>query len=129
ISGSSSSMPGNSSGSSGSSTGPTGSSGSSGSTGSTGSTGSGGSTGMMPPTGVEPVAHMHRITSSQYANSVRDLLGSGAPIGPLDPDQLTDGFASIGSSSIVSSASGIGLYEAAANAAASWLLADPTRAK
>jgi len=71
---------------------------------------------------------MHRITSSQYANSVRDLLGSGAPIGPLDPDQLTDGFASIGSSSIVSSASATGLYEAAANAAAAWVFADPTRA-
>ncbi|HEV3060564.1 MAG TPA: DUF1592 domain-containing protein, partial [Vicinamibacterales bacterium] len=83
---------------------------------------------MMPPSGVEPVAHMHRITSSQYANSVRDLLGSGAPIGPLDPDLLTDGFVSIGSSSIVSSASGVGFYEAAANAAASWVFADPTRA-
>ncbi len=72
---------------------------------------------------------MHRITASQYANSVRDLLGSGAPIGPLDPDQLMNGFASIGSSSIVSSASAVGLYEAAANAAASWVFADPTRAK
>src|SRR5258708_685 len=85
-------------------------------------------TGPWAGPSVEPVAHMHRITSSQYANSVRDLLGSGAPIGPLDPDQLTDGFASIGSSSIVSSASATGLYEAAANAAAAWVFADPTRA-
>jgi len=77
----------------------------------------------------EPVAHMHRVISSQYANSVHDLLGAGAPIGTLDPDQRTDGFVSIGSSAIVSSASGVGLYETAADAAAAWLFADPTRAK
>ena len=71
---------------------------------------------------------MHRVTSSQYANSVHDLLGAGAPIGMLDPDQLKDGFVSIGSSSIVSSASGVGFYEAAADSAAAWLFADPTRA-
>jgi hypothetical protein len=34
---------------------------------------------------------------------------------------------SIGSSEIVSSASGVGLYEGAANAAAAWLVADPAR--
>ena len=93
----------------------------------TGTSGGSGSSSSAGPN-VEPVAHMHRITASQYANSVRDLLGSGAPIGPLDPDQLTDGFASIGSSSIVSSSSAAGLYEAAANAAAAWVFADPTRA-
>ena len=80
------------------------------------------------PGGAQPVAAMHRLTSSQYANSVTDLLGAGVPIGALDPDQLTDGFVSIGSSSVVSSASGVGLYEAAGDAAAAWLFADATRA-
>ncbi|HXK17173.1 MAG TPA: DUF1592 domain-containing protein, partial [Polyangiaceae bacterium] len=98
-----------------------------------GATTSGAPTGGATTTTVdangEPVAHMHRVTSSQYANSVHDLLGAGAPIGALDPDQRTDGFVSIGSSAIVSSASGIGLYEASADAAAAWLFADPTRAK
>jgi hypothetical protein len=71
---------------------------------------------------------MHRLTSSQYANSVTDLLGAGVPIGALDPDQLTDGFVSIGSSAVVSSSSGVGLYEGAGDAAAAWLFADATRA-
>lgn len=102
-------------------------------------TGSGGNPGMVgggsggsgpavtPPGGAQPVPHMHRLTSSQFANSVRDLFGSGVPIGALDPDQPTDGFVSIGSSEIVSSASGVGLYEAAADAAAAWLVADAAR--
>jgi len=81
-----------------------------------------------PPGGDQPVAHMHRLTTSQFANSVHDLLGAGAPIGALDPDQPTAGFVAIGSSEIVSSASGVSLYEAAADAAATWLFADPTRA-
>jgi len=92
-------------------------------------TGAGGSGSMVtPPSGDQPEAHMHRLTSSQFANSVHDLLGAGAPIGALDPDQPTDGFVSIGSSAIVSSASGVVLYEGAADAAAAWLFADPTRA-
>jgi len=108
----------------GASSGASTSSSSSGASGTTGST-----TTMTPMSGDEPVARMHRVTSSQYANSVHDLLGAGAPIGMLDPDQLTDGFASIGSSTIVSSGSGVGLYESSADAAAAWLFADPTRAK
>jgi hypothetical protein len=94
--------------------------------------GSGGSNSgmtMMPSaSGDQPVAHMHRLTSSQFANSLSDLLGAGVPIGALDPDQPTDGFVAIGSSAIVSSASGVVLYEGAADAAAAWLFADPTRA-
>jgi hypothetical protein len=82
----------------------------------------------MPPVGDQPVAHMHRLTSSQFANSVRELFGAGVPIGAVDPDQPTEGFVSIGSSAIVSSASGTGLYEAAAETATAWLLADPARA-
>ena len=92
-----------------------------------GGTGGSGAT-ATPPGGTQPMANMHRLTSSQYANSVTDLLGAGVPIGPLDPDQLTDGFVSIGSSSVVSSSSGVGLYEAAGDAAAAWLFADATRA-
>ncbi len=102
-----------------------------GGSGNPGMTGMGtGSTGPtdMPTTGDQPAAHMHRLTASQFANSLRDLFGAGVPIGAVDPDQPTGGFVSIGSSSIVSSASGIGLYEASAEAASAWLLADPARA-
>ncbi|MEA2700135.1 MAG: hypothetical protein QOI66_4406 [Myxococcales bacterium] len=105
--------------------------GGSGGSGNPGMTGMGtGSTGPtdMPPGGDQPAAHLHRLTSSQFANSLRDLFGAGVPIGALDPDQPTGGFVSVGSSSIVSSSSGIGLYEAAAEAATAWLLADPARA-
>ncbi|MEA2697455.1 MAG: hypothetical protein QOI66_1726 [Myxococcales bacterium] len=93
-----------------------------------GGSGGSGMTMMPPASGDQPVAHMHRLTSSQFANSLSDLLGAGVPIGALDPDQPTDGFVSIGSSAVVSSASGVGLYEGAADAAAAWLFADPTRA-
>jgi hypothetical protein len=93
----------------------------------TGSTGSTSPT-DMPPGGDQPSAHMHRVTSSQFANSVRDLFGAGVPIGAVDPDQPTGGFVSIGSSEIVSSSSGVVLYEGAAETAAAWLLADPARA-
>ncbi|HEY2901640.1 MAG TPA: DUF1592 domain-containing protein [Polyangia bacterium] len=93
-----------------------------------GGSGGSGTTTIPPASGDQPVAHMHRLTSSQFTNSVTDLLGAGVPIGALDPDQPTDGFVAIGSSAIVSSASGVGLYEAAANAAAAWLFADATRA-
>ena len=38
----------------------------------------------MPTTGDQPAAHMHRLTTSQFANSVRDLLGAGVPVGAVE---------------------------------------------
>src|SRR5260221_2619007 len=39
-----------------------------------------GSTPTTTPSGDQPVARMHRLTTSQYANSLRDLLGAGVPV-------------------------------------------------
>ncbi len=83
--------------------------------------------GMMPAGGAQPTAHMHKLTASQYANSVRDLLGQGAPVGTVDPDFSDHGFVSVGGSSVSISPSGTNLYEASATAATTWLFADPAR--
>ncbi|HXK20259.1 MAG TPA: DUF1592 domain-containing protein [Polyangiaceae bacterium] len=79
------------------------------------------------PSGEQPVARMHRLTASQYANSLRDLLGADVPVGAVDPDFLDDGFVSVGASTVSVSPSGSGLYEAAATAATTWLFGDPAR--
>ena len=79
------------------------------------------------PSGDQPVAHMHRLTASQYANSLRDLLGAQVPVGAVDPDFLDDGFVNVGASTVSVSPSGSGLYEAAATAATTWLFGDPAR--
>jgi hypothetical protein len=92
--------------------------------------GSGAVPGSMPtttPSGDQPVAHMHRLTASQYANSLRDLLGADVPVGAVDPDFLNDGFVNVGAGSVSVSPSGGGLYEAAATAATTWLFGDPAR--
>jgi len=79
------------------------------------------------PSGDQPVARMHRLTASQYANSLRDLLGADVPVGAVDPDFLDDGFVNVGASTVSVSPSGGGLYEAAATAATTWLFSDPAR--
>jgi hypothetical protein len=70
---------------------------------------------------------MHRLTASQYANSLRDLLGATVPVGALDPDFSDDGFVSVGASSVSISPSGTNLYESSATAATTWLFAEPAR--
>src|SRR5882724_10129253 len=86
-----------------------------------------GSTPPPPPGGAQPGATMHKLTASQYANSLRDLLGAAVPVGTVDPDFLDDGFLSVGASSVAISPSGTNLYEASATAATTWLFADPAR--
>ncbi len=86
-----------------------------------------GGTPTMTPSGEQPVARMHRITASQYANSLRDLLGADVPVGDVDPDFLDQGFLNVGAATISVSPSGGGLYEAAATAATTWLFSDPAR--
>jgi hypothetical protein len=110
--------------SSGPSTGP-----SSGSGGAGPSSGPGTGPTTTAPSGEEPVAHMHRLAASQYANSLRDLLGADVPVGTVDPDFSDDGFVTVGASSVSISPSGTGLYEAAATAASTWLFSDPARLK
>jgi hypothetical protein len=82
---------------------------------------------MPPPGGVQPGAHLHKLTASQYANSLRDLLGADVPVGAVDPDIVNEGFVSVGSSFVAISPSGTGLYEASTTAATTWLFADPAR--
>jgi uncharacterized protein DUF1592/uncharacterized protein DUF1588/uncharacterized protein DUF1595/uncharacterized protein DUF1585 len=133
VGGGSSPPPGGSSpGASGSSSGPgasasTGSAIASGTSGSTvGSSGS--STSSGPPTDAPPTASMHLLTDAQFANSVQDLLGAGAPLGPVQPDYVVDDFAQVGASSLVVSPAGVGLYETATGTATAWAFADATHA-
>jgi hypothetical protein len=80
-----------------------------------------------PPGGAQPTAHLHRLTASQYANSLRDLLGADVPVGAVDPDFSENGFVSVGASSVAVSPSGTNLYEASTTGATTWLFADPAR--
>jgi hypothetical protein len=107
-----------------------GSNGSPGSTGSTGATGSTGSTGSSGSTGspvTEPEPRIYKLTAAQFANSVRDLLGKDAPLAPVEPDDVVDGFTSVGASTVAVSPSGVGLYEAASGAATEYVFADSGR--
>jgi hypothetical protein len=92
-------------------------------TGTGGTTGTGGIT--VDPT--QPVAHLHKLTASEFANSVHDLLGSKVPLTAVEPDTVIDGFATVGGSSVSMSPAGVGLYEAAIDAAAQYVFSDATR--
>src|SRR5256885_15970187 len=55
-----------------------------------GQTGSGASTGQAgsgASAGSEPVARLEKLTASQFANSLRDLLGQAAPLGPRSEER------------------------------------------
>src|SRR5258706_3699446 len=90
-------------------------------------TGTGTGAGSTVPTGAEPVASLHKLTAAQFANSVHDLLGSDAPLSAVEPDSRLDGFASVGASSVAISPAGVGLYEAATQAATEYVFADAGR--
>ncbi len=105
---------------------------------------SGGAAGGTPtsvlsfPVGTTPIARLRRLTTPEFTYSMQDLLGSDAPVSPLDPDVLVGafgpvsvsvgGFATIGASTVAVSPSGVGLYETAIRAATGYAFADPTRA-
>jgi len=80
------------------------------------------------PGGDAPVARMHKLTASEFANSVHDLLGSDAPLGPVEPDSIVGGFSAIGASTVAMSPAGVGLYETATGAATDYAFSDATRA-
>src|SRR5450432_905106 len=83
--------------------------------------------GQTTPTGSQPTASLHKLTASQFANSVHDLLGKDAPLSAVEPDNIADGFATVGASSVAMSPAGVGLYESATGAATEYVFADPAR--
>ncbi|HEV3192788.1 MAG TPA: DUF1592 domain-containing protein [Polyangiaceae bacterium] len=72
-------------------------------------------------------AFLRRLTTTQYWNSIDDLLGPGAPRSNIDPDQPNGGFAAIGASVVATSPTGVAQYETAALGASEWAFADPAR--
>jgi hypothetical protein len=80
------------------------------------------------PTDAPPAASLHLLTSAQFANSVLDLLGASAPLGPVQPDYVVDDFAQVGASSLVVSPAGVALYETATGTATAWAFADAAHA-
>jgi hypothetical protein len=83
--------------------------------------------GLSLPSGSTPIARLHRLTKSELRNSLQDLLGSDIPLKDAEPDNVVDGFASIGASVVSVSPSGVGLYETAMRAATDFVFADATR--
>ncbi|HXK18783.1 MAG TPA: DUF1592 domain-containing protein, partial [Polyangiaceae bacterium] len=109
-------------------TGPTG-------TGPTGSAGTGTSTAGTGPTDPgsgplsQPTASMHKLSIVEFTNSLRDLLGSGAPVAPqLEPDQQVDGFRSISGAVVAVSPTGVAQYETAINAATQFAFSNAAQA-
>jgi hypothetical protein len=74
-----------------------------------------------------PSARMHRLTESELAHSLQDLLGADVPIGELEPDVPVDGYASIGATTVSVSPAGVGLHERAVLAATAHVVADVAR--
>ena len=68
---------------------------------------------------------MHRLTSSQYRNSVRDVLGVEVPADlELEPDVAVNGLVAIGAAKTTISPRGVELYESAALEVAHLAFAD-----
>src|SRR5262245_1059875 len=70
---------------------------------------------------------VRRLTTTQYWNSIADLVGTGAPRGELDPDLVESGFASVGASRVATSSVGTERYEASALRIAAWAFAEIPR--
>ena len=80
------------------------------------------------PEGAAPIARLHKLTASEFANSVHDLLGNDAPLSLVEPDSVVNGFASVGALTTTMSAAGVGLYEAATGAATDFVFSDASKA-
>src|SRR5258706_12383271 len=78
--------------------------------------------------GPTPTARLHKLTTFEFANSLHDLLGSAAPVAPVETDYLVNGFATIGASTVTASPAGVGLYETSIAGATTYAFADATRA-
>jgi hypothetical protein len=89
------------------------------------------------PDGPTPAAHLRRLTTPEFTNSLQDLLGSDVPVSAVNPDVSVGvfgpsavnlgGFAAIGASTVSVSPSGVSLYESAVNAATAYAFSDPTK--
>ena len=79
------------------------------------------------PSGETPTPRLHRLTASELAHSLQDLLGADVPTEATDPDSVVQGFASIGAASVAVSPAGVGLYEDAVLAATDFVFAEPAR--
>jgi hypothetical protein len=83
--------------------------------------------GLYLPSGDPGPATLHRLTRSEFVNSLRDLLGADVPIGELEPDVLVGGFSAIGASSVAVSPAGVGLHEKEVLDATGFVFADEAR--
>ena len=90
--------------------------------------GSGGFSQLQFPQGAAPIGRMHKLTATEFANSMHDLLGSDAPLSAVEPDNVVNGFASVGASTVSMSAAGVGLHESATIAATDFAFSDATKA-
>jgi hypothetical protein len=91
--------------------------------------GSSQSGGLFLPTGQAPGARLHRLTRSELEHSLQDLLGTGVPIGELEPDVLAGGFSSIGASDVTVSPAGVSLHEQEVMAATGFVFTDEARVR
>jgi Protein of unknown function (DUF1592)/Protein of unknown function (DUF1588)/Protein of unknown function (DUF1595)/Protein of unknown function (DUF1585)/Protein of unknown function (DUF1587) len=103
--------------------------GNSGTPGQNGNTPTPGAPGQLSlPSGDTPIGRLHKLTASEFANSVHDLLGADAPLAVVEPDSIVAGFSAIGASTVAMSPSGVGLYETATGSATDYVFSDATRA-
>jgi hypothetical protein len=80
------------------------------------------------PGGDLPIARLHKLTATEFANSVHDLLGAAAPLGPVEVDTTTAGFTSAAASMAVVSPAGVSQYETAIGMATEYAFSDQVRA-
>ncbi|MEO8184175.1 MAG: DUF1595 domain-containing protein, partial [Deltaproteobacteria bacterium] len=85
--------------------------------------------GLYLPSGNPERTTLHRLTQSELAHSLQDLLGDGVPIGELEPDAPVGGFAAVGASSVAVSPAGVNLHEQQVLAATGYVFADEARAR
>jgi hypothetical protein len=84
----------------------------------------------MQPVVSLPAGALRRLTSQQYANTVRDLLGSGTTLPALEPDPSSDDeflLTSVAVAHVVPSPRAIDQYDASARELARQVFADPGR--
>ncbi|HXK18888.1 MAG TPA: DUF1587 domain-containing protein, partial [Polyangiaceae bacterium] len=83
--------------------------------------------GLTLASGDAPTARLHRLTTSELQHSLQDLLGDGIPLKDVDPDNVVDGFASIGAGIVTTAPAAVSLYESAVRAATDYMFMDPAR--
>jgi Protein of unknown function (DUF1592)/Protein of unknown function (DUF1588)/Protein of unknown function (DUF1595)/Protein of unknown function (DUF1585)/Protein of unknown function (DUF1587) len=95
-----------------------------------GSNSAGASAGAGTTTTLQPFSpaaeSLHRLTKSQFENSMTALLGN-VTLGDLDDDSYIGGFATVGAGSVVTSPDGVQDYQIAVDAALDQVFADTTR--